>query len=118
MIRLYISIILFCVICFSSCKIPTYAKEKRGQKCELHQLTFHKSLVRITFGKYCQPKTRLSEHGKEFYPNARRQACGGCIVKPYKFVLKYTCSECNLLKLKHTAKRRRELREQFKELGR
>lgn len=105
-------------ICFQSCKIPTYSKENAGQKCELHQLTFHKSLVRITFGKYCLPKTRLSEHGKEFYPNARRQACGGCVVKPYKFVLKYTCSECNRQKLKYTSKRRRELREQVKELGR
>ena len=118
MIRLYISIILFCAIYFSSCKIPIYGKEKTGQKCELHQLKFHKSFVRITFGKYCQPKTRLGEHGKEFYPNAKLQACGGCIVKPYRFVWVNTCSECNHLKIKYTAKRRKELREKFKQLGR
>lgn len=106
-------LLLLCGLSFSSCKIPTYAKEKRGQKCELHHLTFHKSIVGITYGAYCSPRTHLGI-GSEFFPNARHPKCGGCVVRPYKVVFMYSCSKCNTLKREHllTFKRSEERKTQ------
>lgn len=99
MYRVFIFIILSSAICFSSCKIPTHWKSDKGKKCEVHQLTLHKSLVRITYGFFCSPKTRL-RGGSDEFPNARRQECGGCSVRPNKVVFLYTCSKCTALKRK------------------
>lgn len=103
MIRLYISIILFCVICFSSCKIPTHWKGDKGKKCELHQLTLHRSVVRITYGFVCNPSSRLGI-GSENFPNAKHPRCGGCVVRPNKVVFVYSCSKCTCLKRKQIFK--------------
>lgn len=99
MLRLLISIIFLFAICFSSCKIPTHWKSDKGKKCEVHQLTLHKSLVRITYGYLCSPKTHLGK-GSEEFPNARHQECGGCSWRPNKVVWLYTCSKCTSLKRK------------------
>lgn len=99
MYRVFIYIILFSAVCFSSCKIPTHWNSDKGKKCELHQLTLHKSVVRITYGFFCSPRTRLGGNSDKF-PNARRQECGGCSVMPNKVVFLYTCSKCTSLKRK------------------
>ena len=101
------------IILFSSCKIPIHWKSDEGKKCEVHELTLHKSLVRITYGYLCAPKSRLGKNS-EYFPNARRQECGGCSVRPNKMVLLYTCSKCTSLKRKEffrlkTKEERKEL---------
>ena len=98
MYRVSIFIILFSAVCLASCKISNYAKEDKGQKCELHQLTLHRSLVRITYGLGCSPKAHLRKYGKDHFPNARHQECGGCIRQSHNFVWIYSCSKCNNLK--------------------
>ncbi len=101
--RFFISIFLFCIVCFYSCKIPTHWKSDEGKKCELHNLTLHRSLVRITYGFVCNPATRLGI-GSENFPNAKHPKCGGCVVRPNKVVFIYSCSKCNTLKRKHPFK--------------
>ena len=98
MFRIFI-LWLFYGLCFSSCKIPTHWKTDEGKKCEVHQLTLHKSLVRITYGFFCSQKSRLGPNSDGF-PNARRQECGGCCVRPNKVVFLYTCSKCTTMKRK------------------
>jgi len=102
MLRIFICTI---AIAFSSCKIPIHWKSDQGKKCELHQLTLHKSLVRISYGYFCSLRTHLGV-GAAAFPNARRQECGGCSVRPNKFVFLYTCSKCTSLKRKQFFKRK------------
>lgn len=102
-VRFFISIFLFFIFCFSSCKIPTHWKSDKGKKCELHHLTLHRSIVRITYGFICNPGSRLGI-GSENFPNAKHPQCGGCTVRPNKIVFMYSCSKCNTLKRKNLFK--------------
>lgn len=96
--KYFLASIIF-LFCFSSCKVPDYAKEDKGKLCELHKLTLHPTVVKINYGFFCANSTR-SVKGSELFPNARHPECGGCVVRPYNFVRIYTCSRCTFLKRK------------------
>ncbi len=110
---LHFIFILFSLFSFHSCKIHNYAKEDKGKICELHHLTLHPTLVHITYGFFCSPKVHLGK-GSENFPNARHQECGGCVVRPYKFVWIYSCSKCNWLKIRHKLSIKKEVRAERK----
>ncbi len=53
-----------------------------------------KTLVRVTYGRFCKAKVRPE------YKNARNVICMGCVVKlPRKyFGIRYYCKVCNKLR--------------------
>ncbi len=89
-IRYFILILLVGII--QSCLIRNVTKRAETNKCDIHNVKMHKAIVKVHYGYSCPIRTR-----KE-YKNAKSILCMGCVVKPYRFAIKYYCNECNKLR--------------------
>jgi len=75
-----------------SCLIHNATKYAEINKCDIHNIKMHKTIVRVHYGNWCPKRTR-----KE-YKNAKSILCMGCVVRSYRLALKYQCKQCNKLK--------------------
>ena len=84
------------MLTFESCVLYNSTKHVDSNICKIHDKKMSKSIVRVTYGRFCTAKVRHE------YKNAKSVLCMGCVVKsPRKhFAIKYYCKQCNKLRRK------------------
>ena len=94
MTKAFYLLILLALSTLPSCLIRNATKKADTNKCDIHNIKMHKTIVRIVYGYGCP----LHSHIKPGYHWAKSKVCGGCNIRPYKFVIVYHCRQCDKLK--------------------